>query len=198
MYMCPLISPEIHDFPNSPLNSVLIVILRHYNNYMESPNSSMLVTPEEDAELTLIMQEEVKATKPERLRLPLPYCRERNPSKRGGNATKRKPETRDFDQLLHSHAFLHKPRKLWSTTQHAKYEELLLSSTYEGIKEFWFQKVLRIRMKHAKSIEEAWEEKLRNEKEKMLMEYLNKKFRDYIARHKKKNTIIHIHPKVRL
>ena len=41
-------------------------------------------------------------------------------------------------------------------------------------------------MKHAKSIEEAWEEKLRSEKEKMLMEFLNKKFRDHIARHKKK------------
>ena len=38
---------------------------------MESPNSFMLVTPEEDAELTLIMQEEVKATKSARLGLPL-------------------------------------------------------------------------------------------------------------------------------
>ena len=52
-------------------------------------------------------------------------------------------------------------------------------------------------MKHAKNIEEAWEEKLRNEKEKMLMEFLNKKFRDHIARHKKKNTIIQMQQKVR-
>ena len=57
---------------------------------------------------------------------------------------------------------------------------------------------MKIRIKHAESIEEAWEEKLKIEKEKMLMQFLNKKFRDYIARHKRKITIIHIHPKVRL
>ena len=63
---------------------------------MEFPNEFMLVTPEEDAELTKIMREEIKASKSEKLRLPLPFCRERNPSRRGGNATKRRPETTDL------------------------------------------------------------------------------------------------------
>ena len=103
---------------------------------MEFPNEFMLVTPEEDAELTKIMREEIKVSKSEKLRLPLPFCRERNPSRRGGNATKRRPETTDFDELLQTHAFLHKPRKEWTIAQHEKYEELLLLRTQEGITKF--------------------------------------------------------------
>ena len=103
---------------------------------MEFPNELMLVTPEEDAELTKIMCEEIKTSKSEKLRLPLLFCRERNPSNRGGNSTTKRPETTDFDEFLQTHAFLHKPRKEWTIAQHAKYEELLLLRTQEGITKF--------------------------------------------------------------
>ena len=40
---------------------------------MEFPNEFMLVTPEEDAELTKIMREEIKASKSEKLRYLCPF-----------------------------------------------------------------------------------------------------------------------------
>ena len=67
--------------------------------------------PEEDAELTMIMQQEVKPFKETKPRLPTPFCRKRNPQNRGGNVTKKKPETKEFQRLLETHAFLQKPRK---------------------------------------------------------------------------------------
>ena len=42
----------------------------------------VLVTPEEDEQLTLEMQTEVKRVRSPVLSLPLPYCRDRNPSRR--------------------------------------------------------------------------------------------------------------------
>ena len=157
-----------------------------YDNLMELP---VLVTPEEDAELTMIIQQEVKPFKETKPRLPTPFCRKRNPQNRGGNVTKKKPETMEFQILLETHVFLQKPRKRWTIAQREKYDDLLLSRTHERVKNFQFLNVLKIRLKHAKNIEESWEEKLRNEKEKMLIEFLNKRFRDHIARHKKKSTV---------
>ena len=65
---------------------------------------------------------------------------------------------------------MQRPRKKWTNKEHEKYQEL----------------VERIRIKHAASIEESWEKKMISEKEKMIFAFVNKKFRDYIARHKKK------------
>ena len=60
----------------------------------------VVVTEVEDKELRKEMLEEFIREKKTLLKLPLPYSRERNPSNRGGNDTRKKPETKEFDQLL--------------------------------------------------------------------------------------------------
>ena len=90
--------------------------------------------PEEDAELTMIMQQEVKPFKETKPRLPTPFCRKRNPQNRGGNVTKKKPETKEFQRLLETHAFLQKSRKAWTIAQREKYDDLLLSRTRKSYK----------------------------------------------------------------
>ena len=130
----------------------------------------VLVTPEEDQQLTVEMQTEFKRERSPLLRLSLLYCRDRNPSRRGGNGTRIKAETEEFSRLLKFHSFLHRPRKKWTNEEHEIYEKL----------------IERIRIKHAASIGESWEKKMIAEKEKMIFAFVNKKFRDYIARHKKK------------
>ena len=96
----------------------------------------MLVTPEEDEQLTVEMQAEFKRERSSVLRLPLPYCRDRNPSRRGGNDTRIKAETEVFSRLLKFHSFFHRSRKKWTNEEHENYEEL----------------IERIRTKHAASI----------------------------------------------
>ena len=59
----------------------------------------VLVTPEEDEELTVAMQTEIRRERSPVIRLPLPYCIDRNPSRTGDNDTRIKPETEDFEEL---------------------------------------------------------------------------------------------------
>ena len=101
----------------------------------------VLVTPEEDEQLTVAMQTEIRRERSPVIRLPLPYCIDRNPSRRGGNDTRIKPETEDFARLLKLHSFLERPRKKWTNEEHEKYQEL----------------VERIMIKHAASIDVAGE-----------------------------------------
>ena len=65
---------------------------------------------------------------------------------------------------------MHRLRNKWTNEEHQKRDELIET----------------IRSKHAASIEESWEKKIIAEKEKMIFWFINEKFRDYIARHKKK------------
>ena len=118
----------------------------------------VLVTPKADEQLTVAMQTEIRRERSPVIRLPLPYCIDRNPSRRGGNDTRIKPETEDFARLLKLHSFLERPHKKWTNEEHEKYQEL----------------VERIRIKHAASIEESWEKKMISEKEKMIFAFVNK------------------------
>ena len=52
----------------------------------------VLVTPEEDEQLTVAMQTEIRRERSPVIRLPLPYCIDRNPSRRGGTGLNLKPK----------------------------------------------------------------------------------------------------------
>ena len=67
----------------------------------------------------------------------------RNPSKRGGNPTSKKPETEGFQKLTGLHPFLRKERRKWTLAERERYDDMLQKvskDNRESIVESWNKK----------------------------------------------------------
>ena len=136
-------------------------------------SDAIIISVEEDEELTRDMKDKIEKNR--KKYKPLKYCAERNPSKRGGNSTCRRPETEDFENAYKMHSFLQTPRKQWRKPDVEGYEKILD----------------KIRLKDRERFDEEWEEKKKQEKEKQIRAMVNKKLTSFISRkNRKKKKIV--------